>query len=236
MWRNEAKIKSAHRHGRDRAEALLKNRLVITIELILVVTLQIFQAIGWTSAALAYLFFIGWLSLWLRRNGWRQLGLNRPTSWLGAIGAGAVVGLVCQAVSIGLIVPGLSRLTHRPLDLGQFAALHESVPQLILWLTTSWTIGAFGEELVYRGYLLNRVADLFKVRQAGWIMGLIGSSALFGLGHAYQGIPGIFETFLFGCGMAGLYLAGRRNIWLPVIAHGVYDTVALVLIFLGLVP
>jgi membrane protease YdiL (CAAX protease family) len=47
-------------------------------------------------------------------------------------------------------------------------------------------------------------------------------------------VTGILETFLFACVMAGLYLAGRRNLWLPVIAHGVYDTVGFVLIFLGL--
>ena len=219
---------------RERAKAFLENRLVITAELLVAVILQTLQATRLISAALIYLFVIGWLSLWLRRSSWRQLGLSRPTSWLRTIGIGAIIGLVYQAVSILLVVPFLRQITHEPLDLSQVASVYNNLPLLMLWLTVTWTLAAFGEEMVYRGYLFNRVADLLEHSRAGWIVALIGSSALFGLGHAYQGITGILETFLFGCVMAGLYLAGRRNLWLPVVAHGVYDTFAFVLIFLGL--
>lgn len=227
-------MKSPSLRWRDRIEAFLENRLFITAELLVVVILQTLQAVRFISAALIYLFVIGWLSLWLRKSGWRLIGLSRPTSWLCTIGIGAVVGLVYQAVSIWLVVPLLHQLTNEPLDLSQVTTVHNNVSLLILWLTVSWTIGAFGEEMVYRGYLLNRVADLLRHSRAGWVIGLIGSSVLFGFGHVYQGITGILETFLFGCVMAGLYLTGRRNLWLLVIAHGVYDTAALVLIFLGL--
>lgn len=227
-------MKSASLRWRDRIEAFLENRLFITTELLVVVILQTLQAVRFISGAFIYLFVIGWLSLWLRKSGWRQLGLSRPTSLLRTIGIGAVVGLVYQAVSIWLVVPLLHQLTNEPLDLSQVTTVHNNVSLLILWLTVSWTIGAFGEEMVYRGYLLNRVADLFRHSRAGWVIGLMGSSVLFGFGHAYQGITGILETFLFGCVMAGLYLTGRRNLWLLVTAHGVYDTAAFVLIFLGL--
>jgi membrane protease YdiL (CAAX protease family) len=215
---------------------LLENRLVIAAELLVAVILQTLQAAGFISAALIYLFVIGWLSLWLRKSGWRLLGLSRPSSWLRTIGIGAVVGLAYQAVSIWLVVPWLQRLANEPPELSQLAALQGNVWQLILWLAVSWTIGAFGEEMVYRGYLLNRAAGLFGRSRAGWAWGVIGSSVLFGFGHAYQGLTGIVDTFLFAWVMSGLYLAGRRNLWLPVIAHGVYDTAAFALIFLGLYP
>jgi len=230
-------MKSPSLRWRDRTEAVLRdNRLIIATELLIAVILQTLHAVRVISAAIIFLFVIGWLSLWLRKSGWRHLGLNRPASWLRTIGIGAIVGLVYQAVSLWLIVPLLHQLTNEPLDLSQFAPLRANVSLLIIYLTVSWTIAAFGEEMAYRGYLLNRVADLFGHSRASWVVGLIGSSALFGFGHAYQGITGILETFLFACVMAGLYLAGRRNLWLPVIAHGVYDTVAVVLIFLGLYP
>jgi hypothetical protein len=188
------------------------------------------------SAALIYIFVIGWLSLWLRKSSWRQLGLSRPTKWLRTIGIGAGIGLVYQAASIWLVAPLLHRLTNEPINLSQVTPVNNNLPLLIFWLAISWTTAAFGEETVYRGYVLNRVADLFRHSRAGWVVGLIVSSALFGFGHAYQGITGILETFLFGCVMAGLYLTGRRNFWLLIIAHGIYDTAALVLIFLGLYP
>ena len=33
-----------------------------------------------------------------------------------------------------------------------------------------------------------------------------------------------------------LYLAAGRNLWLPILAHGFSDTIALALIYFGLVP
>jgi len=229
-------MKSSSLRWRDRIEVFLENWLFIATELLVATILLILQAFRLISAALIYLFVIGWLSLWLRKRGWRQLGLSRPTIWLRTIGIGTLVGLIYQAVSIWLIAPLLQRLTNKPLDLSQITTVHNNISLLIFWLVISWTTAAFGEEMVFRGYLLNRFADLFEHSPAGWVIGLIGSSALFGIGHAYQGIAGILDTFLFGCVMAGLYLAGRRNLWLPVIAHGVYDTAAFVLIFLGLYP
>jgi hypothetical protein len=212
------------------------NRLFIAAELLAAAVLQILQGYGLISAAVIYLFILGWLSLRLRKSGWRELGLSRPASWLRTIGLGILIGAVYQALSIWFVVPLLQQMTGEPLDLSKLTSLHNNVSQLVLWLAASWTIAAFGEELDYRGYLLNRFADLFERSQAGWVIGVMVSSAFFGLGHAYQGITGILETFLFGCVMAGLYLAGRRSLWLPVIAHGVYDTSAFMLIFLGLYP
>jgi membrane protease YdiL (CAAX protease family) len=215
---------------------LLEHRIIIAVELLVVVVLQVLQATRLISAALIYIFVIGWLSLWLRKSSWRQLGLSRPASWLRTIGIGAGVGLVYQAASIWLIAPLLQRITHESVNLSRVTPVINNLPLLIFWLAVTWTTAAFGEEMVYRGYLLNRVADLFTQRRTGWIIGLMISSALFGFGHVYQGITGIFETFLFGCVMAGLYLTGRCNLWLLIIAHGVYDTAAFILIFLGLYP
>jgi membrane protease YdiL (CAAX protease family) len=50
----------------------------------------------------------------------------------------------------------------------------------MLWLMTSWILAAFGEEMVFRGYSLNRMANLPGRSRAGWVAGLIGSFNLFG--------------------------------------------------------
>jgi membrane protease YdiL (CAAX protease family) len=33
---------------------------------------------------------------------------------------------------------------------------------MLLFVALSWTLAAFREEMVYRGYLMNRVAGLFR--------------------------------------------------------------------------
>jgi hypothetical protein len=222
---------------RDRIGAVLHdNRLIIAAELLVATILQALHVLRIIPTAVIFLFIIGWLSLWLRKSGWRQLGMSRPPSWLRTIPIGTTVGVVFQFVALWLVEPLLQQLTNEPLDLTQFEPVRANVSLLLISLIISWTLAAFGEEMVHRGYLLNRFADLFGHNRAGWAVGLIGSSAFFALGHAYQGVTGILGEFLFACVMAGLYLSGRRNLWLPLIAHGIYNTVGLVLIFLGLYP
>lgn len=217
---------------RDRFGLLLRdNRFVIALE-VLLVTLLVLSV----RNVLFYLFFLGWLSLWLRRRGWKNIGLNRPANWRRTITAGIGFSLIYQLFSIGILVPLLYRLTNTTLDLSQFDPLRGNFAVLALWLIVSWTIAAFVEEMTYRGYVLNRLADLFGNNKFGWGFGVIISSVFFGLGHMYQGLAGVLETFVFGTVMACLYLADKRNLWLPIIFHGMVDTIGIMLIFLGLYP
>jgi membrane protease YdiL (CAAX protease family) len=100
----------------------------------------------------------------------------------------------------------------------------------------SWALAALGEELVWRGYVLNRVADVFGHRGAGLGMAVVIASVAFGLAHADQGATGVIENSIDGALLAVLYLASGRNLWLPIIAHGVTDTVDSLLLYLGWYP
>jgi uncharacterized protein len=217
---------------RDRFGLLLRdNRFVIVLEVLLVTLLVLL-----VRNVLFYLFFLGWLSLWLRRSGWKNIGLNRPANWRRTIAAGIGFSVIYQLFSIGILVPVLYRLTDTTLDLSQFDPLRGNFAVLALWLIVSWTIAAFVEEMTYRGYVLNRLADLFGNNKFGWGLGVIISSVFFGLGHMYQGLAGVLETFVFGTVIACLYLGDKRNLWLPIIFHGMVDTIGIMLIFLGLYP
>jgi membrane protease YdiL (CAAX protease family) len=58
--------------------------------------------------------------------------------------------------------PLLIRLTGEPPDLSLFQSLTGNVMLLLILLALAWTLAALGEELVWRGYILNRVVDLAK--------------------------------------------------------------------------
>jgi hypothetical protein len=90
--------------------------------------------------------------------------------------------------------------------------------------------------MVNRGYLMNRVAGLFGGGGLGWAVSLIAVNAVFGLGHAYQGLSGQVEAAVSGLLLGALYLACRRELWAPVLAHGVSNTIDLVMIFAGRYP
>lgn len=216
------------------ARGLENNRLFQLVEILLVIAVLALSASGSISTAVIFLFVLASLSLWLRRRSWWQLGLRRPPDWGAVIGYATLAGMAYQGFSIFLLTPLLERLTGRPIDLSQFEGLQGDPTMLVTWLLVAWVIAALGEEMVYRGYLLNRLADLFGSSRAGWLAAVLLSSAFFAAGHLYQGISGLIETFLFAVFMAGLYLWGRRSLWLVIIAHGVYDTVGFLAIYLGI--
>jgi uncharacterized protein len=97
-------------------------------------------------------------------------------------------------------------------------------------------LAAFGEEMVYRGYLLNRLADLGHRTRSAWIVALVVSSAVFAFAHTYQEVTGVVEAGIDGLWLGLLYLACDRKLSVPIIAHGVSNMPDLILIYLGKYP
>jgi CAAX protease family protein len=183
-----------------------------------------------------YLLALGWLSLRLRGLGWRAVGFTRPASWSRTVRLGILAGLAIEALELFVTQPLLVRWTGKYPDLAELAQSRGNAKLLLLLTVGSWTLAALGEELVWRGYVLNRVADVFGHRGAGLGMALVIVSAAFGLAHADQGVTGVIENTIDGALLAVLYLASGRNLWLPIIAHGVTDTVDSLLLYLGWYP
>src|SRR5436853_102010 len=94
----------------------------------------------------------------------------------------------------------------------------------------------FGEEFVYRGYLLTRIARVLGDTPRAWLAALVVTSIVFGVGHQYQGLSGMITAGLGGFVFGLLYLVTGRNLWVSVIAHGTMDTVGFLLLFLGKYP
>jgi len=132
--------------------------------------------------------------------------------------------------------PVLVRLIGKPPDLDDFRMLTGNIKLAMVGFAFTWTFAAFGEEMVWRGYLMNRVADLGNRTRRAWICSLVAVSMVFGLAHANQGITGEIEEGIAGLLLGVVYLSTGRNLAVPIIAHGVQDTIDVVLIFLGKYP
>ena len=179
------------------------------------------------------IFLLGWLSLWLRGVGWRGVGLTRPPKWGRVITLGIGTGVLLQVLSEFLSEPAIRYLTHQVADMSEFTPLVGNLKLAALYLVLVWSWAAFGEELTYRGYVLNRAADLGGRTKSAWTVALLLVVGLFAFGHSYQGIAGMLDTGIHGLLFGVVYLASGRNLWPTVIAHGVCDTVGIVLIFFG---
>lgn len=107
---------------------------------------------------------------------------------------------------------------------------------LVFWLLLSWLLGAFGEELAYRGYIINRISDLLPQRAAAPSIAILGSGLLFGVSHTSQGLSGVISNFLGGLVYGILYVLAGWNLWVPILAHGLEDTIGFILIYAGRYP
>jgi membrane protease YdiL (CAAX protease family) len=220
---------------RGRAGSALQSRRAAAAELLAIVAItvghRVFHLIPVDETLPVFL--LGWLSLWLRGTGWRGIGLQRPAHVARTVALGAAVGVLLQVLSEFVTEPAIRSLTHEVADLSEFAPLVGNLKLALLYFAVVWTWAAFGEELTYRGYVLNRAADLGGRTSAAWVVGLLLVTALFGFGHSYQGLAGVLDTGIHGLLLGVLYLAAGRNLWPCIIAHGVADTVGIVLIYLG---
>ena len=135
-----------------------------------------------------------------------------------------------------MLEPAIARFTGRLPDVSSFAALEGNVRLLLVSLLVAWTLAAVGEEFVFRGYLLTRLAQVLGGTPRAWFAGVLLTSAAFGLGHVYQGASGVITAGLSGFVFGMLYLRAGRNLWVPMIAHGTVDTVGFTLLFLGRYP
>jgi uncharacterized protein len=183
-----------------------------------------------------YLLVLGWISLRVRGASWKSVGLARPRSWWSVVGWGLVVGFAMECLELFATQPLLIRLLHAPPDLSVLAQLRGSATLLVVVLVLTWTLAAFGEEMVWRGYVLNRIGDWIALPKLRWPVAVAVSSAVFGLAHFDQGWTGVIENALDGALLAGLYFASGRNLFLPIIAHGVTDSLDSLLIFSGHYP
>jgi hypothetical protein len=183
-----------------------------------------------------WLFALGWISLAVRKRGWKSVGLRRPASWPKATGAAVLAAVALQAISLWITVPLATRITGQPPDLSEFRDLIGNWKLALVGFAVTWTLAAFGEEMVHRGYLMNRVADVGGGSGAAWAVSYVVVSAAFGFGHLYQGPSGVMDATVTGLVLGGLYLAFGKNLWPAILAHGFSDTLALTMVFCGFTP
>jgi len=178
------------------------------------------------------LFVLGLVSIRIRDGGWAAIGFKRPASWkrvlliaLAAAVLRILIGEVVERITLpfwpAIVAPaGTSEISG-------------NIKVAMLALLVVWTFAAFGEEVAYRGYLLTRAADLGGRTTAAYWLGIIVVSALFGYGHYYKGPTGILDSGMAGLILGAAYVVSGRNLWTSILAHGLIDTFAIVMVFFG---
>lgn len=174
------------------------------------------------------------LATWLLRRsgeGWAEAGLRRPAGWR-LLAAGVAGGLLASALATAAVAQGLLPVLGLDrTEISQFLRLKGHPGEYLFWLTVmSWGAAAFGEEMIFRGFVLHRLAGLFGGRTGAAI---VLQAAMFGALHFPQGAGGALIAGAVGVVLGLAWLATGRNLWAPILIHGLLDATSMTAFYLG---
>ncbi|WP_319480999.1 type II CAAX endopeptidase family protein [uncultured Draconibacterium sp.] len=118
-------------------------------------------------------------------------------------------------------------------DMSVYEYLYNNIFMLVITLIGVYIISSFGEEVVYRAFLINRISELGFDSKYGKMATVIISAVIFGLVHYTWGPTGMVSTGLFGLAMGICYLKFKKNLWILVLAHAYLDTILLVQVYMS---
>jgi len=171
----------------------------------------------------------------MKRDGikWADFGLSLPRGrgeWLRTVGVAllAVVAVILfMALVLSPVVEALGlEMSEDATDRFAFF-LGKPLVFAAYLVVVVWFGAAMGEELLMRGFVLNRLGDFFGRGVVGWAIAVMIHSVIFGSLHAYQGPAGILATGMVAMIFGTVYLLFKRRLVPLILAHGLINTISL---------
>lgn len=169
-----------------------------------------------------------------RNINWSDIGLRLPKGrkqWLNQLGIGLLaIGSIILITFITLVVlKPLFGLVQDPNATDKFSFFLGKPLVLIIYLVFGiWFGAAVGEELLFRGFILNHLKKLIGNSKISWALALIIQAIIFGFMHSYHGSQGIVITGLIALSFGIFYLVAKRKLFPLIFAHAVFDTLTMV--------
>ncbi len=207
----------------------MKNeRIKLIVEIILVA--GVFLLLRWLLSSIKYssqiaevisLVLITYLFI-KRKTNWREVGFTPPKNWLKAIG----YTILC-IISIGLIFNFIIQplFPHGANDIneGLPISFNEMLFQVIF---IGIGAAAIGEEMLFRGFLLNNLNKLLGKNHFGTILAVVLQALVFGVLHS--GVQGMVSAGVIGIILGTFYVLSGRNLLVVFVAHAFPDLLSII--------
>lgn len=194
------------------------------------------QSVAWVTNV--FMLLLVWLGLRLRGQSWGHFGLvfGKPQreSAIKILWQSVVVFVAALAAFVlGSIV--MANIVGIPegADMSTYNYLYNNLPMLIGALIGVYIVSSFGEEVLYRAFLMTRLEELGSNvnKRTMRTIAVLTSAVIFGLIHFDWGLMGVGQTAFMGLALAIAYYKVQRNLWVNIIAHGYMDTILIVQMF-----
>ncbi len=155
----------------------------------------------------------------LRGGRLSDLGFTRPARWWTVPFQAAAIFIafvVVQNVAPLLVAP-IFELP--PPDFSRYDAIRGNLPAALAMAVMLPLFAAIPEEIVYRGFLINRFSAIFGTGGGGIASSVMLQALIFGAIHFQWGPGGVIVTTLMGLVWGIAYVLCGRNLWIVIIAH-----------------
>ena len=175
-----------------------------------------------------------WIGLLVRGQTWYHFGLSLHfKGWKHLVRIILMSIVVCVLSALAFMAGSVFFPTSSNADMSGYNHLQGNLPLFLLTLAGVYIGSSFGEEVVYRGFLINRIAEIGNRSRSMWLIAIIISSLIFGLAHFQWGIIGIFQTSFFALALSAAYVLKKRNLLVLILAHAYLDTILLLPLYLA---
>jgi len=174
--------------------------------------------------SLSALLIVWWA--WRSHTPWRELGFRRPKRWRRTVIVALLIGVAFKLLMKALVMPllGAPALNLRY----QYLAGNPLALPFALYVVI---FAGLGEEMVYRGYLFERLGKLLGTGAGARATTVVLTTALFALAHlSDQGIAGAEQATMTGLAF-GVAYAVTENLVPVIAAHAAFDLTAVALIY-----
>lgn len=132
-----------------------------------------------------------------------------------------------------VIQPQIEWLMGMPNDLSAYSALAGNASVAIKLLSFALSSAAFGEEILFRGFLLHQLSAILG-RSSGPPRRDCGERPYLRSGAPGAGPVGVVMSALVGLVFAWAWFRNGRNLRALILAHALIDTYGIAMLYLGL--
>jgi membrane protease YdiL (CAAX protease family) len=210
----------------------LNKKIRIWVDIIMIAFVMLFPHYGHLPMY-AYPFVVlgvVWIYLNLNKESFTSIGFRFSDLKWRAFYVGGAIGLAYAAFHYWILGPFILHLGFKSASLSDFNFIrHHFINYILLLLLAAFLVVPY-EEIVFRGFIFNRVRAMFN--KSFLISGTI-TSILFALYHWQEGVGAVIAIFIFALFITWLYKVFKGNLWYLIFFHLLYDTFMLTMILLG---
>lgn len=171
------------------------------------------------------------LIVYLKDKTLSNIGFKSDYHLLKILGIALTLFLIFEPIYDFIIQPLVNKLVNDVPDYSAFEILNHNSSKYLKFISFMWISAAFGEEILFRGFLFRQFKILFPKFKYKQTTIVLLTSILFALPHVYLGASGVIMTFLFGLLFGGVYVKYNYNLWITIVLHGLVDSLFLTLAY-----